>query len=190
MSDLTITHAGSTVTTSSDGGLNKGAVIRVSPTLDTSAYADNDVFFNATEIPKAVRTKGGVSKLISINILNEDDAAHDFDLIFMQVSTNLGTINDAVGSGSLWTNALAKAAKPLGFFLVDWSDSSTDLVNNLIHTNAQGFGYTAEHVAQLPILLQAESDSTSVYVAAVSRGGTPTTAADDYEFAFSVEYLS
>ena len=85
-------------------GVNRAAktVIRVSPTLDTSTYANGDVFFNATEIPNAVCEKGGCSKLIGITILNEDDVAQDHDLIFMQVSTNLGTINDAVGSGSLW----------------------------------------------------------------------------------------
>ena len=89
-------------------------VIRVAPTLDTSAYADNDVFFNATAIPNAVIGNGGCSKLIGLSILNEDDVAHDFDIIFMQKSTDLGTINDAVGSNSKWTNALAKAAGVLG----------------------------------------------------------------------------
>ena len=61
---------------------SKYAVLRVTPTLDTSAYADNDVFFNATEIPNAVKGNGGCSKLIGVTILNEDDVAHDFDIIY------------------------------------------------------------------------------------------------------------
>ena len=168
-------------------GKSNFKVIRVTPTLSTDAYADNDVFFTTTEIPDAVIGNGGCSKLLAITILNEDDVAHDIDLVFMQVDKDLGTINDAVGSGSLWTNALAKAAKVLGVVKVDWSTNNEDLVNNLVyHTSAGNHG--AAVTTGLPMLLQSEDDSTSVYMAAVSRGGTPTTAADDYEFALHIEY--
>jgi hypothetical protein len=159
-------------------------IIRVTPTLDTSQYADGDVFFNPTEIPRAVIEKGGCSKLVGLTILNEDDADHDIDLIFMQVSKDLGTINDAVGSNSKWTNVLAKQAKVLGIIKVDMSDSVTDLINNQVYTY-NNFGTGTGGIT--PILLQAESDSTSVYVAAVSRNGSPTCAADDYEFIFHIE---
>jgi len=160
-------------------------VIRVTPTLSTDAYADNDVFFNATAIPNAVIGNGGCSKLIGLSVLNEDDVAHDFDIVFMQKSTDLGTINDAVGSNSKWTNALAKAAGVLGVIKIDWSDNVVDMINNLLFTakagdqtgNGEGF----------PMLLQAEDDSSSVYMAAVSRGGTPTVAADDYEIILHIE---
>ena len=165
--------------------LSKYAVIRVAPTLDTSAYADDDVFFNSTEIPSAVLGNGGSSKLIGVTILNEDDVAHDIDIIFMQKSTDLGTINDAVGSNSKWTNALAKAAGVLGVVKVDWSLSSIDFVNNLVFTTANA--NPSAKSEGLPILLQAEDNSTSVYMAAVSRGGTPTTAADDYEIILHLE---
>ena len=50
----------------------------------------------------------------------------------MQVQTNLGTINDAVASGSLWTNALATAAKVIGVLQIDHSDGDIDLVNNYV----------------------------------------------------------
>ena len=164
-----------------------GNIIRVTPTLSTDAYANNDVFFNATEIPNAVSNRGGVSRLVSFSILNEDDVAHDIDIVFMQVQTNLGTINDAVGSGSLWTNALAKSAKVIGIVKVDWSDATTDLVNNLVFTSTHS---NAGVEPELPMLWQAEGGSTSIYFSAVSRGGTPTCAADDYEFIFHVEYLN
>ena len=59
------------------------------------------------------------------------------------------------------------------------------MVNNLLFTakagdqtgNGEGF----------PMLLQAEDDSSSVYMAAVSRSGTPTVAADDYEIILHIE---
>ena len=166
--------------------LSKYTVIRVSPTLDTGAYADDDVFFNSTAIPNAVLGNGGCSKLIGISILNEDDVAHDIDIVFMQKSTDLANaLNVAVGTGSKWTNALAKAAGVLGVVSVDWSTGTSDFVNNLIYSssNANPSGKSTT----LPILLQAEDNSTSVYMAAVSRGGTPTTAADDYEIILHLE---
>ena len=162
-------------------------IIRVSPTLNTGAYADDDVFFAATEIPAAVRGDGGCSLLHAITILNEDDVAHDHDLVFMEVQKNLGTINSAVGSGSLWTNALAKGAGLCGIVKIDWSTNTTDLVNNLVYHTSIG-NHGAAVTTGLPMMLQAEADSTSVFVAAVSRGGTPTTAADDYEYAFHIQY--
>ena len=165
--------------------LSKYAVIRVTPTLDTSAYANDDVFFNSTEIPSAVVGNGGSSKLIGVTILNEDDVAHDIDIIFMQKSTDLGTINEAVGSNSKWTNALAKAAGVLGVVKVDWSAGTSDFVNNQVFTSSSA--NISGKSSTIPILLQAESNSTSVFMAAVSRGGTPTVAADDYEIILHIE---
>ena len=163
------------------------SVIRVTPTLDTGAYSDDDVFFNSTEIPSAVIGNGGASKLIGLTILNEDDVAHDIDIVFMQKSTDLGTINDVVGSNSKWTNVLEKAAGVLGVVKVDWSLSSIDFVNNLVFTTANA--NPSAKSEGLPILLQAEDNSTSVFMAAISRGGTPTVAADDYEIILHVEKL-
>ena len=54
----------------------------------------------------------------------------------MQKSTDLGTINDVVGSNSKWTNVLAKGAGVLGVVSVDWSASTSDFVNNLIYTTS------------------------------------------------------
>ena len=164
------------------------AIVRVAPTLDTGAYADNEVFFAATEIPLAVRGNGGCAMLHAITILNEDDVAHDHDLVFMQKPANLGTLNDAVAAGSLWTNALAKAAGVCGITKIDWSTNTTDLVNNLVY-HTSGGNHGAAVTTGLPMMLQATTGSTSVYVAGVSRGGTPTTAADDYEYVFHIQYL-
>ena len=163
-------------------------IIRVTPTLSTDQYADNDVFFAATEIPEAVLGKGGCSLLHAVTIINEDNVAHDHDLVFMEVQKNLGTINSAVASGSLWTNALAKAASVCGIVKIDWSANTTNLINNLIYTTSAG-NTAAAAPSGLPMMLQAAAGSKSVYFAGVSRGGTPTTAADDYEYAFHIQYL-
>ena len=166
--------------------ISRYTVIRVIPTLSTDAYTSNDVLFTTTEIPNAVLGNGGASKLLGVTLLNTDDAANDIDLVFMKVDKDLGTINEAVGSGSLWTNALATAAKVLGIMQIDHSDNDVDLVNNLAWSSFKSGPSEANSGNNLPMLLQAESDSTSVYFAGVSRGG-PTTPADGYEFIFHIE---
>ena len=164
------------------------AIIRVTPALNTGAYADNDVFFDATAIPNAVRGNNGCSLLHAITIINEDDVAHDHNLVFMEVQKNLGTINSAVASGSLWTNALAKAAGVCGMTKIDWSTNSEDLIANLVYHTSYG-NHGAALTTGLPMMLQATAGSKSVYFAGVSRSGTPTCAADDYEYAFHIQYL-
>ena len=42
-------------------------IIDVTPTLDSSEYANRDALFNYTEIPNAVQYEGGGSKLIIKN---------------------------------------------------------------------------------------------------------------------------
>ena len=163
-----------------------GNIIRIEPTLSTDAYAANDVMWDATEIPNAVSSRGGVSKLLSVSVLIDNPNDTDIDLVFMQVQTNLGTINDVAGSGSLWTDALAKAAKVIGTVQLNMNNGDTNLVNNKVVT----YTGTAEAVFdQLPMLLQADGGSTSIYVAGMNRAGTPTFGADDIQLILHVEYL-
>ena len=163
-------------------------IIRVTPTLNEDvAYGSGDVLFNATEIPKAVIRPGGCSKLITFSMLNSNYDILDIDFVFMQVSTELGTINAAVGSGGLWTDSLAKAAKVIGHFNLDGSDADCGLVANRLYTASAHVGSSV--ATQLPILLQAEEDSTSVYVAGILRDQTPTfTEVDDIDLMFHIEY--
>ena len=44
------------------------AAIRVTPTITGVQYSSNDILFDTTEIPDAVATPGGASKLINITI--------------------------------------------------------------------------------------------------------------------------
>ena len=171
------------------GAYPGGSIIRVTPTLSTDAYAQNDVLTNATEIPNAVSSRGGVSKLINVSILNQNKDDLDVDIVFMQVQTNLGTINDAVGSGSLWTDDLAQAAKVIGHIRVDGSDALCNLIGSKLTSFSGPSG--DQTVAQMPMLLQAEPGSTSVYFAAILRSAiTPTYVADDIDFHFHIEYIN
>ena len=163
--------------------ISKYSVIRVTPTLDTSAYGDNDVLFNATEIPNAVLGNGGCSKLISVSIVSQNTTMVDMDIVFMQVTKNLGTINAAVDI----SDANLEAAKMLGYVSLDGSNSGISLVNGILYTTAAGAEGTTQLDRSFPILLQAESNSTSIYFSAILRDQTPTYAADDLDFVFHIE---
>ena len=163
--------------------ISKYSVIRVTPTLDTSAYGDNDVLFNATEIPNAVLGNGGCSKLISVSIVSQNTTMVDMDIVFMQVTKNLGTINAAVDI----SDANLEAAKMLGYVSLDGSNSGISLVNSILYTTAAGAEGTVQLDRSFPILLQAESNSTSIYFSAILRDQTPTYAADDLDFVFHIE---
>ena len=163
--------------------ISKYSVIRVTPTLDTSAYGDNEVLFNATEIPNAVLGNGGCSKLISVSIVSQNTTMVDMDIVFMQVTKNLGTINAAVDI----SDANLEAAKMLGYVSLDGSNSGISLVNGILYTTAAGAEGTTQLDRSFPILLQAESNSTSIYFSAILRDQTPTYAADDLDFVFHIE---
>ena len=164
---------------------SKYSVIRVTPTMDAgTAYADDDVLFNSTEIPNAVIGKGGCCRLVAAYLHNHKDASFNFDLVFTENQVNLGTINDAVGSGSLWTEALAKASGVIGFLETESGDNDINLINSqLVHLN-----HDATAVGDMPMLWQAASDSTSIYFAGIDRTGGTDFGADDLEFIFHIEY--
>ena len=167
-----------------------GNIIEVTPTLtigSPTAFAAADVLFNSVEIPNAVSSRGGVSRLVAITCYDQADQGVDFDLIFSKNSATFGTINDVVGSGSKWSNALAEAALICGVVRCDASDGNTDLINNQLWTMSGATGNAANH--HLPLMLQANAGSTSVFVAGVLRDGTPTfTAADDIDLILHIQY--
>ena len=59
-------------------------IIRVTPTLDTSAYAQGDVLFTATAIPNAVKGDGGCSMLVAMYVLNQETTEIDIEFIFSE----------------------------------------------------------------------------------------------------------
>ena len=167
-----------------DGSNRK--IIRVTPTMDAgTAYADGDVLFNSTEIPNAVAHNGGCSRLVGAFLNNHKDSSFNFDLIFTENQVNLGTRNDAVGSGSLWTEALAKASGVIGFLETEAGDNDVNLINSqIVKLHAD----TAHAIGFFPMLLQAASDSTSIYFAGIDRTGSIDFGADDLEFIIHIEY--
>ncbi len=130
-------------------------VIDVTPVLDTSILADNDVFMVAFEIPN-VFNKGKARKLLSVVVLDTDDQAVDFDLFFSNATITLGTANSAISISD------ADAAKLVGSVVMTASSHSTDLANSTLYTQALATGIVMQPV------------TSSLWVSGVVRSGTPT----------------
>tara|TARA_A100001201_G_scaffold142312_1_gene140139 strand:- start:89 stop:616 length:528 start_codon:yes stop_codon:yes gene_type:complete len=164
-------------------------IIRVTPTLSTDAYQLGDVFFTATEIPNAVFANGGCSILTNMYILDQSDIADtDLMFIFTQGNTALGAINATA-------NISGDDMEAIGFntmCFLDASEGATGVMIDDVKIH-EAVKLVSDTDSRYPMgsgmMLQAASDSTSVYVQAVlSSATTPTYAADDIQLIFHIEY--
>ncbi len=164
-----------------------GNIIEVTPTLtigSPTAFAAADVLFNSVEIPNAVSSRGGVSRLVAITCYDQADQGVDFDLIFSKNSATFGTINDVVDI----TDPNVEAAKIIGSVKCDFSKGLINFVLSKFTTLGAYRGADGNSTG-LPFLLKAAEGSTSVYFAAIIQGTATFAAADDLDFTFHVEYL-
>ena len=163
---------------------SKYQVIRVSPTLETSEYESGDVLFNSVAIPNAVLGNGGCSKLVAAFLRQDPSTNNEMEIIFTENSATFGTVNATANI----SDADIKAANVLGYFACESADDTTNFIDNSeikrIHDNRSNASESSPGFS--PILLQAASDSTSVYFAAIGSA-TITYGADDLEFIFHIE---
>lgn len=139
-------------------GLN--VVKELTPTLDTAIYAANDVLFVPTELKDVGAMAGGVVSLRGLMALDEaDQTAFAFDLVFFRSNVTLGTINAAVSITD------ANASEIVGVVKVLATDIE-DLVNGTLYFQNN-----------LNVQMKLAANTTSLWVAAILRSGTPTFAA-------------
>jgi hypothetical protein len=131
-------------------------VIEVTLSLDTSAYADGDVLADTQEVPHVFRGKNDSRKLTSVALLDEDDQGVALDLVFASANVSLGTENLAPDI----TDANARSL--LGALRIATTDY-IDLGGSRLAT-----------VRGINLMLESAADSTSLYMGAITRGGTPT----------------
>lgn len=133
------------------------AVLEVTLSLDTAAYADGDVLADTQTVTNAFKIPGGRMILQSVTVLDEDDQGQAFDLIFLDTNNSLGTENAAVSITD------ANARRIFGRVSIAAGDYY-DLVANRIAT-----------VTNIGLVLAAATGSRSLFLGAVSRGtGTYT----------------
>ena len=164
-----------------------GNIVRVTPTLSTDAYAVGDVLFNPTEIPNAVPSRGGVSILMAMFIVDYKDVSDtDARLIFTQGNTDFGTIN---ATADISTANIA-ANKVIGTALWDQDEASTigEIDNARIHNI---FTASGRQESQVPLMMvQPSGGSTSIYVSGIlASSTTPTYDADSLELIMHFQYL-
>tara|TARA_E500000305_G_scaffold34778_1_gene26405 strand:- start:540 stop:1100 length:561 start_codon:yes stop_codon:yes gene_type:complete len=142
-------------------------IFRTTPTIPSADYASGDVLFNSAEITNAVLDSGGKSKLVGCSVINTADQLWDFDLVFMQVATDLGTVDGAL---DITTGEIA-SAKILGIVKMDSSIYTTDLVNARFSTAIFGNNIGNPIPA---VILEAAAESTSVYMGCIARAAQDT----------------
>ena len=169
MSDLTITTAGITESKvsggeflSADKKLNQMNVdvITVNPAVTTAECVAGDVIFQGDEISEAVAVKGGSAILQSITLLDDDDHGQSIDLVFSS------------GSGDLDGTAAGGTA-------IDVDDDTSSVPGSVlgivtVSNYFDGINWKIGTTKNIGLVLKAASDSRSIYVSAVNRGGTKT----------------
>ena len=161
-----------------------GKVIHVTPgVLAGTTHAGDVMFDGVAEIENAVSQKGGTSRLVAISITDFDVENHDFDIVFHSVG---GYVLGSQGAAVTISDANLKKLHVLGTVRIDWSDYTIPMATNAgIITLGQGSTSTE---VPLPILLQANSDSTSVYFQCVAREEAAWAATSNLKFTFHIEY--
>lgn len=140
-------------------------VIDLTLSTDTNVYADNEVLADTQELPLAVKQPGGIARLVSLVVLDEADQGAAFDLIVLDADVSIGTENGNVAITD--TNA----RRIIGRVAIASGDYY-DLVGSRIAVKNS-----------IDQILKAASGSTSLYVAAISRG-TGTYAASSIRLKF------
>jgi hypothetical protein len=143
-------------------------IIDVDLVTDTDATADNGVISNPVEIANCVAVNAGTALLHSVQLIDDDDDGAAIDLVFTQVSTNLGTVNGAIDA------AASVAASILGVVSLS--------------TYFDGIAWQISQKTNIGLTLKAAASTKSIYVGAINRsGGAVTkTAADDLHLRIGV----
>tara|TARA_R110000824_G_C14911333_1_gene646651 strand:+ start:48 stop:611 length:564 start_codon:yes stop_codon:yes gene_type:complete len=162
-----------------------GKIVRVTPTIVAGTTDNNDVAWNATEIPNAVPVPGGTSRLIAITLFDEDVENHDMDIVFTQNDDyELGTVNAAPDI----SDVNFERVSPIGVVRVNWSEHTIPIATGQGILTLSGNSLGSTTLAPLPMLLQADVGSTSVYFHGIAREEIAWAATNDLKIAFHIEY--
>lgn len=145
------------------------AVIDVSVVTDTNIYASGDLLFDQTEIVGAARKAGGTGWITTITVWDHDNQGAAMDLIFMDDSSSLGTLNAAMAI----VDSDANSAAIIGVVSIaasDYKDLGTCQYATIRNVGMQ---------------FQCASGDTGIFMGAMSKG-TPTYAADSLDFKIGI----
>lgn len=130
--------------------------VDVTLSVDTSIYADGDVLADTQVVTGALRYSDAVAEIRSIQVLDEDDQGVALDLLFLDANVSIGTENAAPSV----TDANARSILGLvSIAAADYKDLG---------------GARIALARNVGLLIKAASGTRNIYVAAITRGGTPT----------------
>lgn len=152
-------------------GVGGGDVISVTPTPDTGIYAADELLFNPATLTNAGAYVGGIVKLTSLLLLDEDDQGIAMDLLFLDASTSLGTFNTAFAASDTLMRAVVGRVNIATGDYIDFGGSRVAMKTGL------------------STIMKCGAATRDLYVAAVTRGGTPTYTATGLKFKFGIERL-
>ena len=159
-------------------------VIRVTPTLDTSAYTGGDVLFVGTEVVLPSKS----CRLMGVQAILYDTEAAEINLLFFQKNEHpLGTINLSanVSAANLKLNKYLGALKLVG---------GSNSVDNAIIFNQQELNDSGategspHHVMGLEVDHSVSANNHSIFIQGINAVGTGDYAADALEILLTVEY--
>jgi len=148
-------------------------ILDVVLSLDTNIYADGDVLAATQEIANAVRGAAGKILPLSIQVVDEDDQGTGLDLLFFRTNVSIGNENAAFSIDDAGSRNLLGWVRIAATDFTDWGVFRTATLKN---------SDSAWHMG----LLEAAAESTSIFVAAIVRSGTPTYSASGIRLKISV----
>jgi len=131
-------------------------VLDLTLSADTNQYAANDVLSATQELASAGRVAAGTGYIQSITVLDKDDQGVEMDVVFLDADVGIGTENAAVSVAD------SDAVAIVGIVNIETGDY-TDMINSQFAT-----------VKNIGLPYKCAAGATSLYVATVTRGGTPT----------------
>lgn len=144
------------------------ALISVTLSLDTAAYASGDLLADAQEVAGVALATGGEAELVSLTVIDEDDQGAAFDVYLASASTTWGTENSAPTVSDAAARSI-QAVIPIA--TADYKDLGGVRVAQ--PRLAQNIGVVCSCVG-----------GTSLYVAVVNGSGTPTYTASGVRLVF------
>lgn len=145
-------------------------VIDVTLSADTAILADNDVIAATQEIANFYSRHGETVKLNSVLLLDGDDQNTDIDLFFLSANGSVGAENAPFAV----TDAVA--ATIVGQVSLLAASHYFDLTDSRL-----------AYVGELHRMMKAAEGTTSLWVAAVCRSGTPTYTAAGLKLKLGIE---
>lgn len=157
--------------------MQKYAVSRVVPILDTNIYASGDFMGTIQEIKSAfAKAENPISKLVSLAVVDNSNSKAAFDILFFE---SLPTIASADNAAIDVTDL--NIAKCIGYISVAGADYIT--------VDGTGDPNSIATVKNINLELKGTSASTSLWAVLISRG-TPTYLAGSLIFNYGFEQCS